>query len=182
MSKLRCSICGTTWDAGAYRPACPNCTVQHWVSSPDMIKAKHDPTYLPSEPTTFRSVVPDELLKQPRLYYESIANNGTVLYSSKHRKYTYVAGIPEYMSPGSAIPRGSAMPTHPMDAFLVADALGSNPHIFAEDTTKIRSFLTNGEYQFLPQCSIAGCNNCAIPGTPFCAAHMNPPKAEVVDE
>lgn len=182
MSKLRCFTCGTTWDSGELRPMCPNCLAKFWGSSPRMISPKHDPSYLPSASNTYRSVVPNELLEQHEEYFQAIASSGTALWSNKHKGYCYVNGVPPYMTAGSAVPRGSAMPTHALNAFLIADPFGNDRHIYAEDDIKILSYITDGEYEFLPICSVAGCNNRQMPGTILCVKHTNPPKAEEAED
>jgi hypothetical protein len=147
-----------------------------------MISEKHDPTRLPSAHSGFRSVVPNELFEQPITYYQAIAYEGTALYSNKHKGYCYVFGVPPYMAAGSAIPSGSAMPTHALDAYLVADPFGSAPHIYAENVSKIQSYIADGKYELLPACSVEGCNNRQIPGTHYCVIHTKPQEAEDNEE
>jgi hypothetical protein len=92
--------------------------------------------------------------------------------------YCYVCGVAPHLNAGSAIPPGSAMPTYPLNAFLIADPFGSDPHIYAEDDARTQSYIANGDYEFLPECSVDGCNNRQVPGELFCGKHMNPPIAK----
>ena len=176
MSTLTCKTCGTTWEGSAI-PKCPNCLAQSWASSPKMVRPKHDPGLLPSASPSFRSVVPDDFLQRPIDYFQHIAISGTALYSQKHGGYCYVVGMAPHLTAGSAIPPQSAMPTRPMDAFLIAKPFGIDAHIFAEDDAKIQVEISQGGYVWPPTCSEKGCNNLCYPGEQFCAKHLASPQA-----
>lgn len=177
MSELRCRTCGTIWN-GERHPVCPNCLAQRWGSTQGMIRAKHDPTKLPSAFPGFRSTLPYDLLERPDDYYRNIANSGTALYSTKHEKYCYVCGVPPSLNAGSAIPSGHVMPTRPLKAYLIADFSGPKAHIFPEDEARIQVHISGGELQLLPSCAMQDCGNLIVPGSKFCAKHSTPPQAE----
>lgn len=176
MSLLTCNKCGATWE-GTGTPTCPNCLAQHWSSVTGMIRPKHDPANLPSASTSFRSVLPGEFAERADEYYRPAAYGGTALFSPRHDKFCYVVGVPSYLTAGSAIPPGSAMPTKPLNAFLVADPFGDNAHIYAEGQAEIEWKINAGKYTLLETCEHEGCSNLQLPGERFCAKHIAPPRA-----
>jgi hypothetical protein len=176
MSILTCTKCGATWE-GSGTPTCPNCLAQHWSSLTGMIRPKHDSTNLPSASNQFRSVLPAEFANRADEYYRYAAYSGTALYSDKHNKPCYVVGAPAYLPAGSAIPPGSAMPTYPLNAFLVADPYEHNAHIYAEGQAEISAKISQGEYTYLGTCEKENCDNLRLPGEKFCAKHTTPPRA-----
>jgi len=176
MSVLTCSNCGARWEASK-TPTCPACLAAHWISSPNMITPKHDPRNLPSASSSFRSVVPDDLVRQPDDYYRYAAYSGTALYSPTHNEYSYVVGVPAYLAAGSAIPPSSAMPAYALDAFLVAKPFGPDAHIYAEGQAEVLAKINGGKFKTLNLCIEDGCDNLQLPSKQFCAKHATPPRA-----
>lgn len=172
MSILKCNKCGEIWYGTRHRD-CPRCLAQGWIQSPTVIRPKHDPRYLPSAYPGFRSTLPGDFPERASEYLEAIAYNGTALYSTKHRSYLYVCGVPQHLNAGSAIPSGSAMPTTAMNAYIVAKPF-DDPHIYAEHEAQILSDISFDNYSQLPLCSLEDCNNLQMPNSKFCKEHSIP--------
>lgn len=177
MSTLKCNKCRNSWEA-TERPECPRCREQFWSSLPSMITDKHDPGKLPSADTAFRSTLPSDFLQQSDACYQHVAYSGTALYHTFKKEICYVASVPVHLSAGSAVPSGSAMPTRPMDSYLIAKATSQDAHIFADDDSRIQKMIADGTLQWLPTCSFPECENLSVPGFQVCALHSSPPLAE----
>ena len=177
MGELTCKKCEAKWD-GKRVPTCPNCQASYWNSLPTMIVDKHDPRQLPSASSAFRSTLPSDFPQRANDYYLYFAHSGTALYHQDKNDYCYVAGVPTHLNAGSAVPPGSAMPTRPMDSFVVPKAFGSGAHVYSDDVTRIQGMISDGPYQWLPTCSSENCENLCVPGTQFCAKHTSPPLAD----
>jgi hypothetical protein len=169
--------CHGIWE-GKRLPKCPICQAEYWSSLPTTITPKHDPRQLPSAYPGFRSTLPSDFPDQSHTYFYSIALSGTALQSPYYDDFCYVAKVPSQLNAGSAVPAGSAMPTHPMDSYVVAKAFAKEAHVYADDDSRIQGMLSSGTYQWLPTCSQKDCENLCVPDTQFCAKHSSPPLAE----
>jgi hypothetical protein len=174
MGSLTCMKCGSVWD-GARHPKCPQCEFHLWSNLPTLVTPKHDPIHLPSAYPAYRSVVPLDFSARKQQYLRVLSESGTALYFPRHKKYTKVVTVPSGYA-GSGIPSGSAMPTHCLDSFEMADTEG-DPHIYPQDGSRIRDEINVHDLQRLPRCSVAGCNNFAFPNDDKCAKHKSPPLA-----
>lgn len=114
------------------------------------IRDKHDPRNLPSAFPGFRSVVSEDCASRPQVYNDHASASGTALYSVRHGSTGLFVRTPPYLSCGSAIPFGCAMPTTPMDGYYVAQAFTPQAHIFAENESSILSGISAGVYNFVP--------------------------------
>jgi len=177
MTNLICRKCGTTWD-GQRHNKCPNCEKNYWMSYTGLLKEKHDPRLLPSAHNKFRSVVHPDFIHNREPILDHLANNGTAYFTITHRsKPCKVATMHSGINAGSAIPSGSALPTHSLNSVIIVNT-ESDPHIFAEDENNILKKIQYGIMLPFEPCGVPECNNLRLPNSDFCAKHMSPPLAD----
>jgi hypothetical protein len=178
MGTLTCIVCSTVWEANQ-RPRCPKCMAEQWQQLSTLVTPKHDPASLAVPLSTFRSVVPAGFGLSAGSYLSHIANSGSAYYSVYHHEYFDFALVPPGMASGSAVPRGSVIPTTALNGFLIARAYQPDAHIYPEDLTRIEQRVTEGKYQPLQTCIVRNCSNLRVPPSDTCAQHSSPPLARV---
>lgn len=169
MAILMCGRCHKVWD-GSQSPFCPSCLEHDWNLSSGFLTQKHDPRYLPSLYTTYRSVVTLDFISNKKAYINSIAYNGKYYYDTQYGNYTCFINQPLGYTAGSAIPPNYPWPTHPLDSQKVVGVF-NNPHVFAVNLSDVNQEIATGRLISPCYCDIVGCANLAIPGTSRCSRH-----------
>lgn len=173
MSIVYCKICGTSWD-GTCSPICPQCQAKEWEQCLSLIAPKHDPNVLPSASTSYRSVLTEDFVAHKHDFLEYAAYSGEWYFSKQYGKYCHFTPRPLGQIPGSGIHSGNPMPDHALDGLLIANALQSqSAHAYAVDQSRFRAEIHQGKHVPLPRCTVAGCDNIAIPGHSLCQEHRS---------
>lgn len=173
MSQIVCPKCLSAFD-GEIHPECPECLGNIWTNSPGFVKAKHDPSQLPSPMPQFRTVLSHEFVDNLPDFAGSATKMGTWYYNRQHDKYFHFTDFQLHTIPGSAIFKGDPMPTVAYYGLIVADPI-NNPHAFCEDIPKFQAELAAGRYEKLPRCSYGDCHNLSRPASTRCLEHSNLP-------
>ena len=176
MSLVKCIVCQNIWDATRH-PTCPTCQAKAWLSNPNLVQPKHDPALLGKPWNSFRSVLPNEFSASANVYIDHVASAGSAFQSIHHQDYFVFAILPANLPAGSAVPKGSVMPTTAQDGLQIVQAYHPSAHIHAEDLSQLQHRISLGHYAPLQTCNELGCNNLRYPPTDKCALHSKPPLA-----
>jgi hypothetical protein len=167
---ITCSNCKSPYEGSRY-PSCPLCLSKQWESTPDFIRPKHDPAYLPSGSKKFRSVLTPDFVANKNEFLEYAAASGEWFYSVEDKKFCHFTPTPLSQIPGSGQLKFELQPSFAMSGLLIADA-SAKAHAFAEDITKFQQQVSAGDYQKIPMCSSLGCDNLCVPGKTKCLIHL----------
>jgi hypothetical protein len=175
LSVVVCRTCSTEW-AATVRPWCPNCLLEKWAASPNLITEKHAPETARETRDDYRSVVSKDVVRNLRAFLSDAVTSGTWYFHAEFEKYNHVTRLPRGQKPGSGVSSGNARPDRRLDDFVIADA-DFDPHIFVDDRDETRRKLTTGIYRPLESCSRAKCDNLSQPRVRKCVIHADPPLA-----
>jgi hypothetical protein len=167
-----CRNCHKFWES-AKTPFCPNCLAYDWENLPHFLKEKHDPRTLPHTKKEFRkfhSVVTMEFVTNPKLFIQTITQNGYYYFDPNRNNYSCAMYQALGNVSGSALPSGFMYPVYPLDSLFIADVFGK-AHIYAVDRSEIISSIAIGRLIPSQKCSFPNCFNLSIPGTNRCAIH-----------
>lgn len=173
MTILTCNKCGNVWD-GYKNPLCPKCLAAEWAAKPDFVRAKHDPSMLPSGSPEYRSVLTEDVIVRKSEFLEYAAASGDWFFSKPHNKFCHFTPDPLGVIPGSGLKPGAPWPDHALDGLLIADA-NRNSHAYAADQVAFRAGVRTGRLQPLGRCGALGCQNLAVPGESRCTLHRPNP-------
>lgn len=175
MTGVRCTKCSRVWDA-QQQPTCPPCLEARLLSEPNLLRAKHDPSVLPSSQRGFRSVVSLDFVQDPPLFLSAACASGAWYINQvpKHsgKPFLFNSG-PYHTFAGSGIPHLAPMPTHGLAGLLIPDPL-SDPHVYAADPADVTAGEARGDYVRLAHCTVKPCSNLAYPSEVLCVVHRTP--------
>jgi hypothetical protein len=174
MSRAACPNCDEVFDAAAM-PGCPPCLAEAWLATPTFIRPKHDPRLLPLRWESYRSVLTPNFANDPGPHLVFAARNGTWYRDNHYEMYVHMTHEPLGRSAGGGIPEGKTSPEHGLDSLLIAEADSEvEAHGFAVSRTTFEQQVRAGEFEALPHCNAAGCNNLALLRASECAEHQTP--------
>lgn len=179
MSRLRCRVCQNEW-LGNVQPQCPHCLGQSWEYDPGFIRDKHDPTHLATSYPEPRTVLSHDFVNRLDDFTQYAAASGTWYWDWGYRNYFHFTPEPLGTMPGSGVGPGKVHPERAYDGLGIVDAAAS-PHAIAVEQSTVRSKINEGVYVRLDFCATQDCFNLAVPGNAMCAAHCEPPLADIVD-
>ena len=178
MSELVCEHCRGQFEA-RHVPVCPTCLVASWLATENFVRPKHDQRLLPLAWESYRSVLSPSFVESPAPQLEFAAQSGTWFRDLHYELFVHMTHSPLDLHPGAGIPEGKTMPEHSLDSLLIAEAnSATEAHAFAVSRTQFEAQIRAGEFQPLPVCCVAPCDNLVIPGGERCAGHDSPSVAD----
>ena len=171
MSLANCRSCQTPWEASRVA-CCPRCMAERWLSTPDLIREKHDPRALGARQDRYRSVVTPRVVEDVRAVLEFAARTGSWFHDTDYGMLVHFTPLPLGRAPGVGIPAGRRDPEHALDCLLIAEADSQQTaHIFAVDRDRHEAQVRAGIFEPLGECNRADCENLALPVLSTCVEH-----------
>jgi len=180
MSLLQCRKCSTRW-YGNVLPTCPTCQSEAWATSPYFIDDKHDPEHLATTYKSFRSVLSHDFVNRVDEFAAYASASGSWYWDWEHRNHFHFTPEPLGTMPGSGVKPNETIPSFALNGLGVINAAGETAHAIAVDQADVRSDITAGVLTPVGLCLAEGCVNYAMLGEDYCAAHVDPPLADIVD-
>jgi hypothetical protein len=175
-ASVLCRVCGVEWSPES-TPLCPTCLASRWLSTPNLIREKHDPRELGGRLETYRSVVTPRVLLEIRPVLEFAAVHGTWFLDTFYEMFVHVTPQPLGRNAGVGIPAGQREPEHALDCLFIAEAdSAETAHVFAVNGERHAAQVRAGV--FVPLGSCADCSNHAPPGRDRCILHAPPENSE----
>ncbi len=173
MSLARCRSCHTPWETSRVA-CCPRCLAERWLSTPDLIREKHDPRALRARQDRYRSVVTPRVVEDVRAVLEFAARTGSWFHDSDYGMLVHLTPLPLGRAPGVGIPAGRRDPEHALDCLFIAEADSQqNAHIFAVDGDRHEAQVRAGVFEPLGECDRGDCGNLALPVLSCCVDHAS---------
>ena len=173
MSLVRCRSCERVWEASRVA-CCPGCLAERWLSTPNLVREKHDPGALGDRQREYRSVVTPRVIEDLRAVLEFAAAAGSWFHDTDYGMRVHLTPLPLGRSPGVGIPAGRRDPEHALDCLFIAEADSrESAHVFAVDGSRHAAQVRAGLFEPLGACDHRGCENLALPVVPSCAEHAS---------
>ena len=173
MSFVSCRTCHSPWEASRVA-CCPGCLARRWLSTPNLVREKHDPRALGERLEQYRSVVTPGLIEDLRAVLEFAAAAGSWYHDMDYGMLVHLTPLPLGRAPGVGIPAGRREPEHALDCLLIAEADSQqNAHVFAVDGSRHAAQVRAGVFEPVGACDRGRCDNLALPVQSSCVEHAS---------